>query len=360
MDGGKKGWEMSGGKTVLEFRLAPQTWLISSLANLQIPNERTTIDEPGGARSKGVRGGLVGLYPFSLLFWNFNFQFPFSLSRVGPVKGITLTRKISFHFVNPTFDKWIYTFVCFPVWFLSFSSHRLGFRRPVWWVGWRWSGGVFSTLLPRFVCLPCTVSNISLVLLLWIYIPLTSLVLSKNNLVSHFRLIIDRIYIPASRAHNLSPSSPPPGPLPFHPLRHRHHHHFLQSVSLVCFVRHDIPPIHFLPSVQWFLLNRRNDCLRAVDLLIVRSVGRGLLRFDVARGVLARWLSRAAGASKDIPAEERAEREYRDAYEQLGPLGGGFDRVREPGQVRHGCAHGVGWCFCLGAGFRRWVCGFGA
>lgn len=55
MDGGRKRWEMSGGKTVLEFRFLPQTWLISALAS-HIPNERTTIDEPGGARLKEGMG----------------------------------------------------------------------------------------------------------------------------------------------------------------------------------------------------------------------------------------------------------------------------------------------------------------
>lgn len=103
MDGGKKGWEMSGGKTVLEFRLAPQIWLISSLANLQIPNERTTIDEPGGARSKGVRGGACRTISVFLAVLEFQFSVLVSIISGRPGQGHHSRQKNFFSFRQPHF-----------------------------------------------------------------------------------------------------------------------------------------------------------------------------------------------------------------------------------------------------------------
>lgn len=81
-----------------------------------------------------------------------------------PRASLPLPPKKFFHFVKPTPGKWIYTFVCFPVQSFSFSSHCLGLWRPVWWGGWRWSGGFSLPFCPGwFVCL---VSTVSLILLL--------------------------------------------------------------------------------------------------------------------------------------------------------------------------------------------------
>lgn len=101
MDRRRKGWEMSGGKTVLEFRFLPQTWLISALAS-HIPNERTTVDEPGGARLKEGMGGLSDYIRFPCCSGIPVFSSRFHYFGSATVQGIPTTPTRKFSFISST------------------------------------------------------------------------------------------------------------------------------------------------------------------------------------------------------------------------------------------------------------------